>query len=183
GRHHRRRFRAPARRVRGAAVREHGAGAKVGRSRYGCVVPVEDVTASVGSRASSSFRRLPMTLVRSPAGPPAAPPRKVPVTASRSMPPRVSIAAGALWIIAVAAGFYVLIHYSLAPGRPGRPPEQWPAASSLGREPSRPTLVLVVHPRCPCTRASLTELAEIMTQCPGALAARVLFVRPAGLTD
>jgi hypothetical protein len=38
---------------------------------------------------------------------------------------------------------------------------------------------MVVHPRCPCSRASLAELAVLMAQVRDRLAATVLFVEPA----
>jgi hypothetical protein len=39
---------------------------------------------------------------------------------------------------------------------------------------------MIVHPHCPCSRASVGELARIMAVCQGWAAARVLFVKPAG---
>jgi len=38
--------------------------------------------------------------------------------------------------------------------------------------------VMVAHPHCPCTTASVGELAKIMTQLQGRIAAYVLFVKP-----
>jgi hypothetical protein len=40
---------------------------------------------------------------------------------------------------------------------------------------------MVAHPLCPCSRASVGELASLMTRAAGRLAARVVFVRYAGL--
>jgi hypothetical protein len=37
---------------------------------------------------------------------------------------------------------------------------------------------MFAHPRCPCTRASLTELERLVTEFPDALRAVVLFVGP-----
>jgi glyoxylase-like metal-dependent hydrolase (beta-lactamase superfamily II) len=42
---------------------------------------------------------------------------------------------------------------------------------------------MFVHPRCPCSRASLAELREIMAQANGRLNAFVLFLRPQGTAD
>ena len=47
--------------------------------------------------------------------------------------------------------------------RPGGDPEapaRWPEASALVRNADGPTLVLFAHPKCPCTDASLAELAR-----------------------
>jgi hypothetical protein len=42
----------------------------------------------------------------------------------------------------------------------------------------RPTLLMFIHPRCPCTRASLGELEQLLHDCRGRLAAQVFVYRP-----
>jgi hypothetical protein len=37
---------------------------------------------------------------------------------------------------------------------------------------------MFAHPRCPCTRASIGELAQIMAQAAGGLSAHVVFLKP-----
>lgn len=88
-----------------------------------------------------------------------------------------------LWVVLLGGGFFCLVRYSLTPGRPGTPPAQWPASSRLTRDPLRPTLVLALHPHCPCSRATATELMQIVSAAHGRLSARVLFVRPSGAPD
>jgi hypothetical protein len=88
-----------------------------------------------------------------------------------------------LWLTLVGSGFLVLVRYSLAPGQQGAFANVWPASSGLMRDQSRATLVVVLHPRCPCSRATLSELATIVTRCQDRLSVRVLFVLPAGLAD
>jgi len=39
---------------------------------------------------------------------------------------------------------------------------------------------MLAHPRCPCTAASVGELAQIMAQLEGKIAAYVLFIQPKG---
>ncbi len=41
---------------------------------------------------------------------------------------------------------------------------------------------MFVHPRCPCTRASLGELEVLLAQVPGRASARVVFLKPAETT-
>jgi hypothetical protein len=82
------------------------------------------------------------------------------------------------WAIAVAIGIVVVLRYSATPGAAASAPSQWPSDSKLRRSPGFPTLVMLVHPRCSCSRASLGELAEIMTKVRGAVRAHVLFVNP-----
>ena len=93
----------------------------------------------------------------------------------------LSCMAVAIWLAATGVGMHVLASHAGTPGTPATPPATWPAGSRLGRESGRPTLVLVAHPRCPCTRASLWELARLMPRLAGRVAVRVLFVRPAGV--
>jgi hypothetical protein len=82
------------------------------------------------------------------------------------------------WILAVGVGMRALLLHAATPGRKGEAPGRWP--EGVARQAGRPTLVMAVHPRCPCSRASVGELSRIMTLCRGRTAARVLFVKPAG---
>src|SRR5882724_10557858 len=85
-----------------------------------------------------------------------------------------------LWISATGFGFTKLWEYSATPGSLGEAPERWPAASSIARSDRQPTLVVVLHPNCPCSRATLRELALVMAQARGRSAAYAVFVNPAG---
>src|SRR5881409_1281761 len=93
------------------------------------------------------------------------------------------LAASVTWLALVVVGLGILLRYSLTPGRQGDPPSVWPAASRIDRPADGYTLVLAAHPHCPCTRATLQELAVIMTRCHGRVAARVLFVEPEGFSE
>jgi hypothetical protein len=42
---------------------------------------------------------------------------------------------------------------------------------------------MLAHPHCPCTRASLGELARLMAQAQGRVTAYVLFVKPSDFPD
>jgi hypothetical protein len=53
----------------------------------------------------------------------------------------------------------------------------WPE-SHIVPATDRPTLVMVAHPRCPCTAASVGELAQIMARLQGKVATYVLLVTP-----
>jgi hypothetical protein len=91
------------------------------------------------------------------------------------------IAAGACWLGAVGTGLFVLMQYDNTPGDPARAPQRWPSASAIARQEGRPTLLMLAHPQCDCTRASLGELAELLARAPGRARAYVLFVRPEGV--
>ena len=89
------------------------------------------------------------------------------------------------WVVFVLMGFSALLAYEMTPGRSVVSP---PAAA--GTNDARGsgevtaeigtgyTLVMAAHPPCPCTRASLAELALLMTRRDGRLAATVWFYTP-----
>jgi hypothetical protein len=83
-----------------------------------------------------------------------------------------------LWLALVGAGSAVLLDYGLTPGVAGTAPAQWPKGGALALSRNEATLVMVVHPHCPCSRASLSELCALMTAAAGKVKAYVLFVRP-----
>jgi hypothetical protein len=93
------------------------------------------------------------------------------------------IATVALWLLTVCSGLGLLWGYGSTPGVAAAALEQWPADSPLRRAEDRATLVMLAHPHCPCTRASLRELARLMTQARGRAAAYVLFVKPSAFPD
>lgn len=84
----------------------------------------------------------------------------------------------ALWLLAVGVGMSCLERYESTPGVAAAPVAKWPAGSRIPRIEHFATLVMLAHPRCPCTRASLAELARLMAQCPVRVRAFVLFVAP-----
>ena len=104
--------------------------------------------------------------------------KHAPLRAARH--PRTILLMGLMWLFALSAGAWALLKYSRAPGAVGKPARQWPATSRIQLDPQHATLVMVAHPRCPCTRASLGELARLMAQCPGRLTAFVILPIPAG---
>lgn len=82
-----------------------------------------------------------------------------------------------VWIGGVLLGMSQLWRYEITPTHAARSVVQWPTSGSL-RPPSRLTLVMAAHPCCPCTRASVSELARIMARNRNAVAAYVLCYAP-----
>jgi hypothetical protein len=70
--------------------------------------------------------------------------------------------------------------YDNAPGVAAEAPVDWPANSALTRDPDAPTLVMLAHPRCDCTRASLGELAELLARVKIKPRTFVVFIKPGG---
>jgi hypothetical protein len=92
-------------------------------------------------------------------------------------------AAVVVWVTVVAIGAFGLGRYASTPGAASTPPERWPEASAIARTPGLATMVLVAHPMCPCTRATIGELAQVMERVRDRAIARVLFVRPEGVDE
>jgi hypothetical protein len=93
------------------------------------------------------------------------------------------LAALTLWLLLVVTGLSILWSYENAPGVGAKPPKSWPSKSHIQRATDRATLVMLVHPHCPCTRASIGELALLMAHSQGQLTAYVLFLKPPGFSD
>jgi hypothetical protein len=91
--------------------------------------------------------------------------------------------AAVLWLSAVVTVMALLIDFSNSPGNSGAPPTHWPVHSQIPLDGDRPTLVMFVHPRCPCTRASLGELELLLAGCQGQVSTHLLFIRPPGTTE
>ena len=85
---------------------------------------------------------------------------------------------GVAWTVAISFGLRTLLAYESTPGTIGTVPGQWPATSRIERLTNSPTLVMLAHPRCPCTRASVAELAALMARMQGKIDAFVLFLKP-----
>jgi hypothetical protein len=71
-----------------------------------------------------------------------------------------------------------MVRYSEAPGIATHVPKLWPADSILARDARRPTLIMFLHPRCPCSRASVGELERLLARVDGRLDVSVAFVEP-----
>jgi hypothetical protein len=93
-----------------------------------------------------------------------------------------TVAAIALWVAVVGMGARTLLRYAYTPERVTSPPAAWPAGSSLRQAAGRPTLLVFAHPECPCTRATLGELALVIAQV-GVPDAYVVFSAPATVVD
>jgi hypothetical protein len=95
---------------------------------------------------------------------------------------RVAILAAG-WSTVVAAGAWVAMSYELTPAAQSNPTRRWPDATGFVLDPSRPTLVLFLHPKCPCSRATLAELERLLSPRMNQVAVRIALVRPAGMEE
>ncbi len=94
----------------------------------------------------------------------------------------VSLLAAA-WLTAASAGLLVVADYDSKPGDPARPPQQWPGGVMLARSSTKPTVLMFLHPKCPCSRASLHELARLAHGQRDTLDMQVVFAQPNEVAD
>jgi hypothetical protein len=87
------------------------------------------------------------------------------------------------WLGAVLLGQRVILNYDYTAAAEGAPPAKWPQNSAIPRAEGLPIIVLAVHPRCPCTRATMEELARLMARLHNQATAAVVFVRPHGFSE
>jgi len=83
-----------------------------------------------------------------------------------------------LWMVVVGVGLGQLWAYAQTPGPAARASAAWPAATRLVRDAHRPTLLVFAHPQCPCSRATIGELALLLTQVRDRMTTYVIFYRP-----
>jgi len=88
---------------------------------------------------------------------------------------------GMVWAIVVVTGLLLLYEYQTTAGPAGNPVTNWPPQSGVIPVKDRAQIVMVVHPRCACTRASLEALARIMAHAQDRVVASVLFLTPRGV--
>lgn len=88
------------------------------------------------------------------------------------------------WVLAILGGQRWWLAYQYTAGEePVDLPTTWPANSALSPTPGRPTLLLFVHPNCPCSQASVKELIWILGHNDGPLDAAVLLWCPTNAPD
>jgi hypothetical protein len=83
---------------------------------------------------------------------------------------------GCVWGTGVIAGFAAAERYAGTPGAPATPGASWPVTACIEHDEARPTLLLFLHPCCPCSSATVEELSHLLARCGDRLATTVLFV-------
>lgn len=95
--------------------------------------------------------------------------------------PSALMAIGLLWFVFIGAGMYLLQREEFTPASPSSPLAQFPSGSAIPCSADKPTLVVFAHPRCPCTRATFAEVAELAAAANGKLAIVTVFTLPPGV--
>ncbi|MBN8232749.1 RedB protein [Corallococcus macrosporus] len=80
------------------------------------------------------------------------------------------------WLLASVLGLGLVWSHASAEGRAATPPSRLP--EHFLRTPGTWTLFVLLHPRCPCSRATLTELAKLLDRDGARVATRVFVWAP-----
>jgi hypothetical protein len=82
---------------------------------------------------------------------------------SRRPTSRATYVAIALWIAVAVAGYFAVVRYEFTTADIGasRFADRWPTDSGLPRQAGHSTLIMFLHPKCPCSKASLNELDRL----------------------
>ncbi len=97
--------------------------------------------------------------------------------ASHAIGSRVVAVLIGIWIVAAGAGLLRLVRYETRAGTSADPPAHWPVRSGLARTSGRATLVLFLHPNCPCSRATLEELDRLLADVHGLVTVHAVFLQ------
>jgi hypothetical protein len=89
------------------------------------------------------------------------------------------VLAGLIWAATIGAMYHAVRRFETTPGRGAATRTMWPAGSRIVRDHDRWTLVMLIHPHCSCTRASLQELERIIEMSGSSLQTYVVVYRPA----
>ena len=80
------------------------------------------------------------------------------------------------WGVLVVTGLYRMAAYASTPGSAGLTPRTWPKTTSIEPAQDAPTLLMFLHPRCPCSGASVGALRALLLENPRAVARIVIYV-------
>jgi hypothetical protein len=73
-----------------------------------------------------------------------------------------------VWLGVAGTGMWALHRHDTTAGAAAVAPTDWPAGSSLARDANHDTLIVFMHPRCPCSRATVDVLTELVARASAA---------------
>ena len=85
------------------------------------------------------------------------------------------------WCGAVVCGLCWLADYASSPGAAAKAGSRWPARAAVSLHGRLPTLILFIHPQCPCTAATLEELDRLLGRVGDRVSTRILVYSDAAL--
>jgi hypothetical protein len=87
------------------------------------------------------------------------------------------LAAAIVWTVTIGAAFNAIRRFETTPGLAAVTGPSWPAGSTVPRQSGEWSLVMLVHPHCSCSRASVQELQAVLEKSPS-VQPYVLVYRP-----
>lgn len=87
---------------------------------------------------------------------------------------------GLVWTAAVLYGLVLLWEFNLKAGPEVATEARWPVGSELAGPEGNPKLVVFLHPQCPCSRATVDELAVVLARVDRKLDVDAVFVSGSG---
>ena len=142
-----------------------------------CVIPIRVLSSHCKSPDGRSRSRTGKNWSQEQEGRDARPPTMDLELTSRQR--WATLTATTIWGLAVAIGFLALQLHGASPSQRSSAVGRWPSRSRVPRPGGRATLVVAVHPRCPCTRASVSELTRLLTRCEARVEVYILLFCPA----
>lgn len=86
-----------------------------------------------------------------------------------------------IWGVATTASMVGMVRYQLSAAAPlHSAPRRWPEQAAISCDAQRFNLVMTLHPRCPCSQASLHELEVLLSRVGSRVQTHILFVIPIG---
>jgi hypothetical protein len=82
------------------------------------------------------------------------------------------------WVAGVLAGLYKVTAYSIASPAVLEQPSRWPKDTTVPLAADRPTMLLSLHPRCACSRATVAELGRLLAELPSPVQVQILLYTP-----
>src|SRR5262249_25379719 len=86
----------------------------------------------------------------------------------------------AAWAMLVLCGEIYLWRFQLTAGATGETLKCWPEKSNIRRQDGLFTLLLFLHPKCPCSRVSFDAATQVANRAKGKVNLCLVFVKPAG---
>ena len=83
------------------------------------------------------------------------------------------------WLAVCLVASYVVMQYDFSAGRLGQGTGRWPSDATLTPGPTT-TVVAFLHPRCPCTKATVKHLVKTLKSSPEVHLVADMFVLPGG---
>ena len=79
--------------------------------------------------------------------------------------------------------FGYLLHYTATAGKGDQGVHVWPRGVGINRPSGEAVLLVFMHPACPCSDATVNELARLVARAGKRIDVVAMFVRPAGFSD